>query len=177
MLAACSGGADPSPAPVAVTTTITETGTPTPSASAVPVLPDAAKQPTRPGAEAFFRYFMAVYSSSLRTLDPAPVESLSEATCTACKNVLETMADARTKGDRFSGGAIQVVMAVAAPDDPSRGLLVQAIIDQTTLTRLNSKGVEQASSPSLSGQRVDAALRWTGAAWKVLELQYVKPGA
>jgi hypothetical protein len=178
--AACSDAATApaSPSPAASGTTVAAvSATDSPAASPEPVLPDAAKQPTRPGAEAFFRYFMTVYAHSLQSLDTGPLTALSEDRCTSCAKVVASIADARAQGDQFSGGAVTVVVAVAAPENPSTGLLLQSVINQTAVSRFGRDGTKKASVPAMSGQRVDAALRWSGSAWKVLELQYLKPGS
>jgi hypothetical protein len=176
-LAACSDGASaPTAAPPVVSAT-TVTPTVTASGSPAPVLPDAAKKPTRPGAEAFFRYFMAVYAHSLESLDTRALAALSEGRCSSCATVVASIADARAQGDQFSGGAVTVVVAVAAPDNPTAGLLLQSVINQTAVIRVGRDGTKKATVPAMSGQRVDAALRWNGSAWRVLALQYLKAGA
>jgi hypothetical protein len=176
-LAACSHAATAPTSSTPVISTPTVTPSPTATASPAPVLLDAARQPTRPGAEAFFRYFMAVYSHSLASLDTASLTALSEARCTSCAKVVTSIADARANGDQFSGGAVTVVVAVATPENPSTGLLLQSVINQTALSRIGRDGTKKTSVPAISGQRIDAAMRWNGSTWKVLGLQYLKPGA
>src|SRR5690606_36837355 len=101
-LAGCSGSSEPDPTPTAAAPTTAvagptdteaaETASPTAEpgeASGVPPLPDAAKENTPEGAEAFIRYYFDVTNAAYTTPEAGLLPSLSDPECLACKAIEE----------------------------------------------------------------------------------------
>lgn len=169
ILAACSDGADPPPTPVPVTTTVTGTGTPTPSPPPAPVLPDAAKQPTRPGAEAFVRHFFAVYNHAYWNADSRSLQALSDPACTFCGSAIKSIDSILRDRERVSGGRITVSTAVAAPGDVNQGMLVNLVLEQEPGTTLSIDGRTIDTTPERRNSRMDVAVRWNATRWTFLD--------
>jgi hypothetical protein len=140
------------------------------------VLPAAARQPTRAGAEAFIRYFVATYSYAFSALDASPLQAVSDSTCKFCASVATDVRAAKDAGQVFVGGAASVISVVAAPDDPSQGVLVNAVIQQEESRTVDRSGSTVRVTARVPRQRTDVVVRWTGQAWVVVGLHVVKPG-
>jgi len=113
LLSGCSSSdsAAPTPgvsSPAAAVTTTSASVTPT---VAAPVLPEAAKQPTRPGAEAFFRYFIDVYTYTFTSQDTTPMRTISDSGCTFCTGAVEDAESSRANGEHVVGGVGTVTYA------------------------------------------------------------------
>jgi hypothetical protein len=179
--AACSDAAtapaDPPPAVSVVTPTSSGTASATTTAPPAPVLPFAAKQPTRPGAEAFFRYFMDAYNYGYDALDPNPLRAISGTSCSYCANAVRAIEDAKRLNLNFHGGNIVVHAAVAAPGNPATGMIVNAIIDQSTDEIVDAQGTVKGTEPGEQNQRIDAALRWNGTSWQAIGIHVLVKGA
>lgn len=91
--------------PVTVTAT-TEAPTPTPSAteaSALPPLPDAAKENTPEGAEAFIRYYFDVVNLLHREPQLGVLQEIIDPGCESCANAEETISYLVEQGARLDG--------------------------------------------------------------------------
>jgi hypothetical protein len=169
ILTACSDGAAPPPIPAPVTTTVTDTSTPTPSPSAAPLLPDAARQPTRPGAEAFVRHFFAVYNHAYWTADSRGLQAISDNACIFCNSAIKSINGIQRDRELVSGGRITVSTAVAAPGDADQGLLVNLVLEQERGATLSIDGKTIDTTPERVHSRVDAAVRWAIDHWIFLD--------
>ena len=94
-LTGCAGGSTASPSPSASSASSAPTPTvdtrPTPASAsaparnlAAPELPEAAKQNTAEGFEAFTRYWFDTITYALETGDEAPLKAISKPTCKMC---------------------------------------------------------------------------------------------
>lgn len=104
-ISGCDGGdagtQTPSISGSAVETSSTPTPTPTPTAYVpasekapaqnvpVPVMPEAAKQQTKEGWEAFAKYFIEELNYMVETNDPSRVEKLSVGDCDFCRTEID----------------------------------------------------------------------------------------
>ena len=162
--------ADVVPTPV-TTAPVASGSAPTPPSSspaiAIPQLPEAATHPTGPGAEAFFKYFLALYTASYATLDADTLESVSLPTCKFCASAVKDIRAAKASGNRPVGGEVTPVVVQAAPGDPKVGLLINASIRQAASTTYDSNGRVVSSVAALPQTGMDAAVRWVGVRWVV----------
>jgi len=186
-LTACSGGSgngtpsSPPPSSSAVTsgpTATSPTTTPvapgstatTPASStaiAIPALPEAATHPTGPGAEAFFRYFLALYSASYATLNADALESVSLPTCKFCASAVKDIRAAKASGNRPVGGEVTPIVVVAAPGEPAKGVLVNSVIRQNAGITYDSTGNAVASASARPRMAVDSVLVWSAGRWMI----------
>lgn len=165
-----NGSGSAAPAPVTPTSAPPSSASPTPSQTKVeaPVLPAAAKEPTTKGAAAFFRYFWETFNYSYRALDTAGLDDLSEKSCRSCTSYIAAIEAARDEGNRFTGGEVQVLAAVAAPGDVERGLVVNAVISQEPAFTITPGGATATSADATAQQRIDAAVAWRDGRWVML---------
>jgi hypothetical protein len=167
VLAGCSSGSSGTlPTSVKPSTAVTSA----PSTMPPPTLPAEARQATRAGASAFFRYFWAVYNHAYASMDTTLLRSISDSTCKSCLGFADSIDAAARKEDHFNGGIVTVSVAVAAPGDPSTGLLVNGVVDQSPAQTISAKGSVLASATGSTNQRIDALVRWVGANWQVVGL-------
>lgn len=176
VLAGCADGEEPPK----VTSTVTVTPSPSrslsPSPSPAPTLPPEAQQPTRPGAEAFARYFFAVYNYAFWNADPAPLQAISDSGCVYCNSTLDRVRSVRAKRTRVVGGELRVTTAVATPGDGADGFLVNLVLLQEEGQTYSPGGDVLGSSPRVANARMDVAVGWSGNRWLLLDGHILKPG-
>jgi hypothetical protein len=179
-LSGCSGSSsDLVPSPITSTATVTpsassESSPALPSPS--PTLPAAAQQPTREGAEAFFRYFFTLYSYSFQLPDDKGLRLVSDPGCKFCSSAVESIESGMAKRQYTEGGALVVTTVVVAPGDPTDRLIVNAIVDQNPGRILGKNGAVLRSVPGREALRVDAAVRWSQGSWIMIEVRIVGSG-
>jgi Family of unknown function (DUF6318) len=171
-LTSCSPDSGPAPAPPTAASTTTSAA-PSPSTTP-PVLPAAAKQPTRPGAEAFFRYFIDVYDYTFDSQDTTLLRQISDTDCKFCKNSVADVEATKANRHHTVGGESTSTVVVAAPGEPEEGILVNAIIHQESSTVVDSSGKILERDPTHPNVRMDAAVRWKNGAWQMRGI-YVYP--
>ena len=152
-----------------MTTTLTQTVPPSPSPSPAPTIPDAAKQPTPAGAQEFVRYFFAVYNHAFWSTNPLELQAISDSKCVFCNNTIQRIYNVKSGGHHVIGGNITVTTAVAAPGDPTVGLLVNLVLDQTAGKTVASDGRIMGTTPEVSHSRMDVATRWETDHWVFLD--------
>jgi hypothetical protein len=164
-------GTDPGSRPTAAgptSATSSPAGSPSASPSETlrpPELPAAASEPTPKGAVAFFRYFWAVFNYSYGSLDSRPLRAISADSCKSCTGYIESIDDALRRGETFAGGKVTVTAAVAAPGDPHKGLVVNAVVTQEPAFSVTGGGITATTVPATQGQRIDAAIMWVAGRW------------
>jgi hypothetical protein len=131
------------------------------------VLPEAARVASRTGAEAFFRYFIDVYTYTYQSQDTSTMRGISDIECKFCASAIAGIDAARSHRQRIVGGSGTVTTVTAAPGDPHDGLLVNAIVDQQGSQILDNSGKVVQSAPPEHQVRMDAAVRWQGTAWQM----------
>jgi hypothetical protein len=146
------------------------------ASSPAPILPDAAKQPTRPGAEAFVRHFFAAYTYSFSVMDSQELRAISDHDCRFCVSAIDSVESGRAKGEKTVGGHIMVTVAVAGPGDASDRLIVNALLDQDSGQTVSAEHQILVRVPERKGFRLDAAVRWETHRWIFLNAHIVQPG-
>jgi hypothetical protein len=155
---------------------VTPTAASATATATLPVLPEAAQHPTRDGAAAFLTYFFAVYDYIFDAVDSAPLARISDPTCKYCARAVAAVDEARREGLTYSGGRNSVVVAVAAPGTPSKGILVNALVRQTGGLATGPDGTIKDSFSASPGRGVDAIVRWDGQQWKAAGIVIKKSG-
>lgn len=113
LVAGCTGQ-DPPPSTATFTTTdatVSETSAATtaPTTSVppgAPGLPDAARQQTPEGAEAFVRHWFDTLEYSWEVMDSAPIRQLGE--CLTCLAFADTIDSVRDRGNVLDGGDLTI---------------------------------------------------------------------
>ncbi|HET9653740.1 MAG TPA: DUF6318 family protein [Kineosporiaceae bacterium] len=164
-LTACDSGSGGSPKPPSSTSvTLRPSSSPTSS----PTVPSEARQPTRAGAAAFFRYFVSAMNDAYRQLRPEPLAVAALPSCGFCGDLVNDVSAARSAGETYGGGIITIATMVAADGDPASGLMVNAVVDQSAGERRSAAGSVVATYPEQHGLRMDVGLRWVGGEWRVV---------
>lgn len=140
------------------------------SAAGPPALPVEATKPTREGAAAFVHHFLNRLNSAFRTSSPGSLNGLTLSSCTFCADVTKDLSAAQKAGERFIGGVISVKTVVAAPGDPTAGMLVNVVVDETPGRRISSTGKTVLNYPSQVNLRMDIGVRWMRGKWFVIEV-------
>jgi hypothetical protein len=84
--------------------------------------------------------------------------------------VTKDLSAAQKAGERFIGGVISVKTVVAAPGDPTAGMLVNVVVDETPGRRISSTGKTVLNYPSQVNLRMDIGVRWMRGKWFVIEV-------
>jgi Family of unknown function (DUF6318) len=165
---ASSGGSTPSSTTRSQTLIGSTSASPTGSPSAQPpTLPQAARQPTRPGAEAFFRYFIDVYTYTYASQDTSVMRSISDTDCKFCSSAIDGAESARAAKEHSTGGGASVLYVTAAPGDVTEGILINAIAHQDAAAVVDTHGKTIESTDPNPAVRMDAAARWINHAWQM----------
>lgn len=94
----------------------------------VPVLPAKAKEFSKAGLEAFARYWYSTLGYAFETGDVAPLMAITDAGCTTCANVKETVVPWHEEGRWIVGGKMNVHSSeskfVKTPDDNYQAVVV-----------------------------------------------------
>ncbi|MGN6689140.1 MAG: DUF6318 family protein [Actinomycetales bacterium] len=154
-LAGCGGSADPattpsppvsSPSSASTTPAPTPSATPTPSPTvSVPPMPEAAKQHTVAGGEAFVKYYFDVINA-VRT--GAPTRALQELSSSGCNSCLEEQKRAG------SGVTVRLLSAQSPAQSPTEPLLVTASVAAQQAAASEAPQVFQFALTWASGWRV-----------------------
>lgn len=176
VMASCTDESSPAPpgatgTPIPVETTPLPSGF-SPSPSPAPVLPSAAAQPTRAGAEAFIRYFFDVYQYSFTIMDPAPLRVVSAPDCDFCNSTIRAVDGGRQKSRRSVGHGIEIRAIVAAPGKSTTGVLVNIVFDQKAARTIASDGSVVALTPEKRNIRMDMIVRWVDGRWLLLDAAF-----
>lgn len=150
------------PTPAVTTPSTSAAPSPTP-----PLLPEAARHPDRAGAEAFFRYFMDVYTYTFVSQDSSVLRAISASDCKFCASTMQDAGSAGARHLRTVGAAGTTKYVSAAPGEPTQGMLVNAIVDQGPFQVLDDQGKVVDSGSGDRDVRMDAAVRWYAGAWQL----------
>lgn len=144
--------------------------TTTPTSAAPPTLPPAALVPSRDGAAAFARFFVARINIAYGDASPDPLVGLGLPSCTFCAELVDDLSSAQARSEKYTGGAITPKSVVAAPGDPSSGLIVNLVVDQTTGKQLTAGGGVIREYPARTSMRMDIGVKWVQGKWGVVEV-------
>ncbi|WP_088286949.1 DUF6318 family protein [Kineosporia sp. A_224] len=128
--------------------------------------PLAAKQRSKAGAEAFYRYFMALYNYSYDSLDPGPLLAVSDTACKFCLSVKKNVEAAKSRGQTFRGGAVEIESLVSAADDDGAAYVMNVLLSQKASDTLDASGVVQESQPAKATQ-MQARVVWQSGRWQL----------
>lgn len=171
VLLAVTGCTRGDPAPTTTTTISGASPTTTSVALPPPSLPAAAKAPTAKSAAEFFRYFIELHNYGYGTLDNQPLLAVSTPECDFCKGAAENISRGAANGYRNIGGQLTVTTAIAAPGTPSKGLIVNAVVDQAAGHTEDSEKKTISSIPPRSNVRIDARVVWANSQWQVVAVR------
>jgi len=186
VLVGCSGSGDPEPIPTTPPTSVSTPASPSPTpddtltgdptetsepgeAGDLPPLPDAAKENTPEGAEAFIRYYFDVANGLYMDPKPGLIPGISDQDCVACQRTETTIRDlslsnshARTEPfvitsmERIGGGAPGVQRFNMVAHAPANATVSQ-------------DGSESNLGDEATLQGIGAAI-WDGNQWKLYDL-------
>lgn len=180
LVSACNGGSDPVETPTATdstTVTPTETATPEPSETTpdpteavLPPLPDAAKENTPEGAEAFIRYYFEVVNGLYTDPRSGVVPQLSDAGCVSCQRTEATIADLEASSARARTEPFIIRSVASVGGDPSELARFNMVVDAPENATVDSSGNE--SNPGLATTLTGVgAVSWEGERWVLYDLE------
>jgi uncharacterized protein DUF6318 len=161
LLPACTHDDPPPPPPT--TTQAPTTPTPSPTLTPPPA-PTAARTPA--GAEAFVRYFWATYNYAYATLDPKPLQAISDKACELCASAAKKVNQLKQADKRIQGWDVVVVAAVSPPIQKRRGVIVATNLRQNAGTSISAAGEVEALK-AVPNHRGYVGLRWIDGRWSV----------
>jgi len=132
-------------------------------------MPDEAREMTAAGAEAFLRYYFAVYNLAQDTMDAQYFRDLARG-CETCDRLAEELETDAARGYAYEGGAI-TVNGVSPPLLQGTGAELTFSIVQSALTIVDTNGqaIEELSFPEISKPAGGVLLTWTGAYWVITQ--------
>jgi hypothetical protein len=165
VLTACSDGGTPSE----TLPSTSASGSAEPSETLKPLgppdmpMPVEAREQTATGAEAFIRYYMALYTAAQASMDPSYMSQLSQ-DCETCDRIIEEIHSDGSAGYKYQGGQISVAYVDAAEPDDSRAELVFSVT-QAPLNVVDAKGLPIADLvfPERKSPGCGAILGWSQA--------------
>ena len=180
VLAGCGGSTDPTPttpAPTSPTVTATPepseepTESPEPTETGDPVglppLPEAAKENTPEGAEAFIRYYFDV-ANSLYENPPSeiPISDMIEEDCISCQTLISEVTGLRSAGQRTTGPlyAIESMKPIGGGLPGVQNFNMTMKVLDVVVETIATGETETVKGHSVSG--VGAAM-WEGGQWRV----------
>lgn len=102
-------GPPPSVSSTSTSPSVTTTPSPSPSATGTgPVIPEAARQQTDAGAEAFIRYYIEQSGLAWTRADPSLLDGLATSRCVTCSNLRDTAAELKSQRRRYTSMPIRV---------------------------------------------------------------------
>jgi len=167
-LTACNND-DPPPQTSATTTPTTPTTGSTPSPTITPpTAPKAA--PTQKSAEAFVRYFWAVYNYSYKASNVDLIQSLSEQGCQFCSGVVNDITESKANHATTEGGVVDVLVATAPPGEIHGFIVVSSVLRQQASRVIGGDQRILSTSPALDSLNSAARLNWHPGGWRVAAL-------
>jgi uncharacterized protein DUF6318 len=171
LLPACTHDDPPPPPPT--TTQAPTTPTPSPTLTPPPA-PTAARTPA--GAEAFVRYFWATYNYAYATLDPKPLQAISDKACELCASAAKNVDHLRQEGKRVDGGEVVVTVAVSPGLQKDHGVIVVTVLKQNAGT-VSSETGDVEDIQAVPSHRGYVGLWWSGGKWTVNGVTIERPKA
>jgi len=115
-------------------------------------MPAEAREQTPAGAEAFLRYYMAIYSQAQASLDSTYMDQLSQ-DCTTCDRLIANMREDAHSQREYEGGEVNV-MSVSTPFITGSKAEIAFSMEQSALKVRDANGVEvgELSAPAATLQ-------------------------
>ncbi|WP_138734434.1 DUF6318 family protein [Modestobacter excelsi] len=131
-------------------------------------MPDEAREQTPAGAEAFLRYYMAVYTKAQVEMDSTYLRQFSQE-CSFCDALIQRLDENAASRHTYDGGAVTLRATSLTPD--ADGAIEGAFtIDQAALTIHDEAGATVSEDPQAT-YSCGAVLTWrpTEAAWAMTQ--------
>lgn len=184
LVAGCGDGGDPAATPSGVTSSPSATASPSETAatasptetSALPPLPDAAKENTPEGAEAFIRYYLDVANQlymdppAVKDVDNVVSDSLVDPECVSCETLRTELTQLSQNGQRTLG-ALYTIDSMervgGAPPEVQRFNMTVTMLDHVIET------TQSGEQDEYQGRQVSGlgAAVWTGSQWVVYDME------
>jgi hypothetical protein len=161
VLAGCSTGATANETLPSTSATAAETTESLPPLGPADLLmPDAARQMTAAGAEAFLRYYMDVYNAAQGSMDSTYMDRFSEG-CSLCDDIMNNLRKDATAGYSYSGGQV-TVLSLSAGTIGQSSVEIAFTMNQAPLTVRADDGtaIGDLSAPAAS-LNCGAILNWS----------------
>ncbi len=178
-LTGCTGGstANPSPSETANPATSTIDARPTPASSTeparnipVPELPEAAKQNTKEGFEAFVRHYISLLDYAYQTGDTEPALDHAGAGCTMCGTSAKSIDAATAAGGWIIGGRLTLSGFSTDGIPDANGLWTAEVeLHQTETSNVSQSGSVSALAPAASAT-VLATAEYANGRWSMSDL-------
>ncbi|MCU1657493.1 MAG: hypothetical protein JWO57_2149, partial [Pseudonocardiales bacterium] len=118
-----------------------------------PVLPAAARSDTALGATEFARFWIEALDWGYATTDSTLARHMYASSCAECARLVSIIDSARTAGNYFRGGRIDISAWIVADND-GRHRATQAVdvtYSQSAIDVLAESGIHVGSSPGVTG--------------------------
>ena len=182
-LTGCTGGptANPSPSETANTATSTNDARPTPASSTeparnipVPELPEAAKQNTKEGFEAFVRHYISLLDYAYQTGDTEPALDNAGPGCAMCATSAKTIDETTAGGGWITGGHLSLsgFSTEGTPDTNGRWTATVEL-HQTEISSVSRSGSVSTPTPASSATLL-ATAEYANGRWLMVDL--AQPG-
>ncbi len=183
LLAGCNGGSGPeetettTSAPTTSASTVTsspspsESVTPQPSETSVlPPLPDAAKENTAEGAEAFIRYYFEVANSLYMEPRSGLIPLLSDPDCVSCQRTEDTIVSLEESGSRARTEPFIITSLARVGGGTPELQRFNMVVEAPDNATVDSNGNESnpGSAATLTGV---GAASWDGGQWVLYDLE------
>ena len=135
-------------------------------------MPEAAREFTDAGAEAFVRYYWDVVSYAQTTLDTEPLKAVSNPTCEVCSRGIQGLERIRQLDGVSSGGTLTVSNVKVARE--RAGSLESADVTMTVSNaaqKIDLPGDKDDVSLPASSAPYKVVLLWDGSDWEVSRIQ------
>ncbi|MEA5454561.1 DUF6318 family protein [Sinomonas sp. JGH33] len=106
-----------------------------------PVLPEAAKQNTKEGFEAFTQYWFDTVTYGLENNDPNVIKNVSRSDCKVCNAYFSDALDSATGGGWYEGPRWRVTGFLSDMSrDPLKQALGQFLLEESASSRFDAQG-------------------------------------
>lgn len=121
---------------------------------------------TPAGAEQFVRFWYSEITRAWAARDPQVVARLSAPGCQVCRRYIDSMTEARTKGQVLSPVTFELTLVESEAVDAGVAR-VSVIYDGPAITRTDADGREVTLEPAVKGAQTDVELVRHGRSWLV----------
>ncbi len=180
LLAGCNGepGPEETSSETVTTTTSTESVTASPSesvtpqpseTSVLPPLPDAAKENTAEGAEAFIRYYFEVANLAHTGPHEGLVPRFASEVCESCVTMEGQVRDLLAAGQRASKPVYEVssIEPIGGGSEGVQLFNIEVALPANEILDVDGRSVDSYDELVVSGQ---GGAIWEGAEWRIYEL-------
>jgi hypothetical protein len=182
LVSGCGGGATAGPSPTGGPSSAAATADPRPTPASstaparnvpVPALPEAAKQNTREGFEAFVRHYIDLLDYAYQTGDTKPALAAAAPDCTMCNTITSDVKKTYTTGKWIVGGDLTLESyASDGTPDVDEIWFAYLKISQRPFTDFSTDGPGGSASGGVAN--IGASGEFSGGAWRMWDLGKVK---